>query len=159
MWLGAPEGWFLLPPRPPLSRAARWCSPGSGLRRGGARRCQCRGARFSPAPVPGAAPAMEPHRWLPLEANPDVSTRLRRAAAGCAGGLPACLPACTAAGGREEGWRRGEGRRGEGSGPLRPQRGGLRDGWWGQGTGEVLARGSNWGPLLSFQVTNQVSSF
>lgn len=82
------------------------------------RRCQC--CEVQPSACFGSYPtntAMEPHRWLPLEANPDVSARLGE-------------------GGREGGWRRGEG-----SGPLRVQHRGLRDGWWGQGAGELLACG------------------
>lgn len=71
----AREGWVLFSPVPP--RAAQWCGPGSGLRRSGVRRCQCREVQ----PSAGAGSrhtdsAMEPHRWLPLEANPDVSARL-----------------------------------------------------------------------------------
>lgn len=57
-----------VPPEPPVPVAR------SRVRaeRGGVRRCQ----------PPGAVPAaMEPHRWLPLEANPDVSDP-----GGCAGG-------------------------------------------------------------------------
>lgn len=51
---------------------------------------------------------MEPHRWLPLEANPDVSARPGQwGAAVCEGGCPPdSLPAVGLAGG----WRRGEGR-------------------------------------------------
>lgn len=73
--VGARDGWVLFSPVFPL--AGRWCGPGSGLRRGGVRRCQCRevqpSAGFDSHPT---NTAMEPHRWLPLEANPDVSARL-----------------------------------------------------------------------------------
>ncbi|XP_065686623.2 ubiquitin carboxyl-terminal hydrolase isozyme L3 [Patagioenas fasciata] len=72
--VGAREGWVLFSPVFPL--AARWCVPGSGLRRGGVRRCQCR--EVQPSADCGSHPtntAMEPHRWLPLEANPDVTNQ------------------------------------------------------------------------------------
>ncbi|XP_074787201.1 LOW QUALITY PROTEIN: ubiquitin carboxyl-terminal hydrolase isozyme L3 [Athene noctua] len=84
----APQGWksvrggsegsllFRRAP-PPLSRASRWCGPGSGLRRGGVRRCQscCQAEPSAGTRSRPAAPAMEPHRWLPLEANPDVTNQ------------------------------------------------------------------------------------
>ncbi|XP_074715597.1 LOW QUALITY PROTEIN: ubiquitin carboxyl-terminal hydrolase isozyme L3 [Strix uralensis] len=76
---GGSEGSFLFRPTPPLplSRASRWCGPGSGLRRGGVRRCQscCQAEPSAGTRSRRAATAMEPHRWLPLEANPDVTNQ------------------------------------------------------------------------------------
>ncbi|XP_074995024.1 LOW QUALITY PROTEIN: ubiquitin carboxyl-terminal hydrolase isozyme L3 [Calonectris borealis] len=74
-WRRGRVGFFSAPP--PLSCAARWCGPGSGLRRGGVRRCQCC-CQVQPSTGTGSRPAataMEPHRWLPLEANPDVTNQ------------------------------------------------------------------------------------
>lgn len=79
---------------------------------------------------------MEPHRWLPLEANPDVSAGLgggEELLGAREGGLPACLPV-----GEKEGRRMAEG---ENLGPLRAQDRGVSGGWWGQGVGKVLASG------------------
>lgn len=106
---------------------------------------------------------MEPHRWLPLEANPDVSARPGPwVAAVCAGDCPPdSLPAVRWAGG----WRRGEGRglrAAPGHIAAKVMVGSGRDGGVINGE-EVLHRGSDWvlTPfcfLLSLQVTNQVRS-
>lgn len=61
---------FLPTPRLRLPRAAVWTGPGRGAR--GRKRRRWR--RLSELGWPGAS-AVEGHRWLPLEANPEGSAR------------------------------------------------------------------------------------